>query len=274
MIIWISSFPKSGNTWLRAIISSLIYSEDGIFNFKYLDKINQFPRKRHFEGLTENFDDLSEIKKFWLLAQDRLNLDNKIKFLKTHQINCSIDGYPFTNSENTAGTIYIVRDPRNLINSISNHFSKTPEEAKDLLFGKEMLFDKNIEDDVITLIGSWKDHFNFWKNSNCLLLKYEDLVDNPEKQLNIIIEYLKKLIDFKINKKKIDNILRSTSFQSLEKLENNQEFAEAAISKDLKSKVKFFYKGPSNCYKKDLDNKIRLDIENAFNQEMKELGYL
>ena len=68
MIIWISSFPKSGNTWLRAIISSLIYSEDGIFNFKYLDKINQFPRKRHFEEFTKNFDDLSEIKKFLALS--------------------------------------------------------------------------------------------------------------------------------------------------------------------------------------------------------------
>ena len=77
MIIWISSFPKSGNTWLRAIISSLIYSEDGIFNFKYLDKINQFPRKRHFEGLTENFNDL----KFKIVEISKL-ISGLIKYLK------------------------------------------------------------------------------------------------------------------------------------------------------------------------------------------------
>ena len=100
MIIWISSFPKSGNTWLRAMISSLIYSKDGIFNFKYLDKISQFPLQKHFEEFTKNFQDLNEIKKFWILAQDKLNLDNQIKLLKTHQINCSIDGYSFTNKEN------------------------------------------------------------------------------------------------------------------------------------------------------------------------------
>ena len=65
------------------------------------------------------------------MAQDKLNLDNQIKLLKTHQINCSIVGYSFTNKENTIGTIYIVRDPRNLISSISNHYSKTSEEAKE-----------------------------------------------------------------------------------------------------------------------------------------------
>jgi len=274
MIIWISSFPKSGNTWLRAMISSLIYSKDGIFNFKYLDKISQFPLQKHFEEFTKNFQDLNEIKKFWILAQDKLNLDNQIKLLKTHQINCSIDGYSFTNKENTIGTIYIVRDPRNLISSISNHYSKTSEEAKEFLFGEDLLIDKNIEGKVITLIGSWKDHYNFWKNSNCLLLKYEDLVNDPKKQLILIIDYLKKLMSFEVNEKKIDNILSSTSFKSLQKLESNEEFMESALSKDLKTRVKFFHKGPSNNYQKDLDHKIRLDIENAFHIEMKELGYL
>ena len=33
MIIWIASYPNSGNTWVRSIISSLIYSDDGIFKF-------------------------------------------------------------------------------------------------------------------------------------------------------------------------------------------------------------------------------------------------
>jgi hypothetical protein len=81
-------------------------------------------------------------------------------------------------------------------------------------------------------------------------------------------------MSFEVNEKKIDNILSSTSFKSLQKLENNEEFMESSLSKDLKTRVKFFHKGPSNNYQKDLDHKIRLDIENAFHIEMKELGYL
>ena len=37
MILWIASYPKSGNTWIRALISTYLYSESGDFNFSLLD---------------------------------------------------------------------------------------------------------------------------------------------------------------------------------------------------------------------------------------------
>ena len=45
MIIWIASYPKSGNTWVRSIIASLLYTNDGIFDLRLLNKIDQFPEK-------------------------------------------------------------------------------------------------------------------------------------------------------------------------------------------------------------------------------------
>ena len=48
MIIWLASYPKSGNTWVRSIISSLLYSSDGDFNFDLIKKIKQFPEKKIF----------------------------------------------------------------------------------------------------------------------------------------------------------------------------------------------------------------------------------
>ena len=71
-------------------------------------------------------------------AQDLINLDNKVKFLKTHHINCKIGPHNFTSKENTLATIYIVRDPRNLVNSISNHYSKTLEDSKKFLFSSKI----------------------------------------------------------------------------------------------------------------------------------------
>ena len=70
MIIWVVSYPKSGNTLVRAILTSLIYSEDGNFNVNLLKKIDQYPQKKHFEGLTDKYGNLLELSKFWVFSQD------------------------------------------------------------------------------------------------------------------------------------------------------------------------------------------------------------
>ena len=140
MIIWIASYPKSGNTWLRSIITSLLYTTDGIFDFKLIKKIKQFPTRNQFQEFTKNFNDINEISKFWLLAQDKINLTEEIKFFKTHNLNCAVNKNSFTNKSHTLGTIYVVRDPRNLVNSIKNHYNKgNDEEAKNFLISKKIL---------------------------------------------------------------------------------------------------------------------------------------
>ena len=51
MILWLSSFPKSGNTWLRAILCSLFFTKTGIFNFKLFSKIINFDNPSMYEFL-------------------------------------------------------------------------------------------------------------------------------------------------------------------------------------------------------------------------------
>ena len=278
MIIWIASYPKSGNTWLRSIITSLLYTTDGIFDFKLIKKIKQFPTRNQFQEFTRNFNDINEISKFWLLAQDKINLTEEIKFFKTHNLNCAVNKNSFTNKSHTLGTIYVVRDPRNLVNSIKNHYNKSnDEEAKNFLISKKILsrVPKDNEADIATLLGSWSDHYNFWtkKNSNLLLIKYEDLILDTKKELERIIIYLKKFMTVEINPEKIKNILSTTSFDHLKNLENKGLFNENVYD-SKKNKIRFFNKGPSNDWTKVLDKKIQDDIEKIFYKEMKELSYI
>lgn len=278
MIIWIASYPKSGNTWLRSIITSLLYTTDGIFDFKLIKKIKQFPTRDQFQDFTKNFNDINEISKFWLLAQDKINLTEEIKFFKTHNLNCAVNKNSFTNKSHTLGTIYVVRDPRNLVNSIKNHYNKSnDEEAKNFLISKKILsrVPKDNEADIATLLGSWSDHYNFWtkRNSNLLLIKYEDLILDTKKELERIIIYLKKFMTVEINPEKIKNILSTTSFDHLKNLENKGLFNENVYD-SKKNKIKFFNKGPSNDWTKVLDKKIQDDIEKIFYKEMKELSYI
>ena len=280
MIIWVASYPKSGNTWVRSIISSLVYTEDGIFDFPSIKKIDQYPQRQFLEYFTQDYNNIHEIKKHWITSQERINLDTKIKFFKTHHLNCKVDNYPFTNKECTRATIYIVRDPRNLVDSISNHFSKSFEESKKFLLTSKILSPgKEIElrgGNVITYLGSWKEHYKFWTkdNENLLIIKYEDLVKDIHQEIDRIIAFLKNFIDFKISDIKKENVIKSTSFEALKKIEERGKFTENVFVKGTNEKVKFFNKGPDNNWQNTLPKNIRIELENELKNELSELGYL
>ena len=280
MIVWLASFPKSGNTWVRAMISSLIYSDNGVFNFEIIKKIQQFPNKKHFEKFTDKYQNVQELKKFWVAAQEQINLDKKIKFLKTHHINCKINEYPFTNKNNTLATIYVVRDPRSLVESFSNYYKINKDAAIKSITSKELVsgagFIKNKQNNVFTIIGSWNDHYNSWTkaNANLLILRYEDLLIDPLKELNKIIVFLKKFIIFNYNDLKTQNIISSTSFENLEKMEKEIGFFEVADIENNQNKIKFFNKGKQNDWRKYLNENEIEYISSKFNYEMKELGYI
>ena len=281
MIVWLASYPKSGNTWLRSIISSLVYSKDGLFNFELLKNIPQFPTQKYFKEFTNDFTNIHEIKKYWIAAQDKINLSDETKFFKTHQIKCKIDNYNFTNKINTCATIYIVRDPRNIVNSISNHFDKSISEAKEFLITPKTLGAKknphNFKDGhVVTLIGNWAENYKFWKqnNENFLLIKYENLLNNIEVELERIVLFLKKYVSFNVNDKKLVNIMNTTNFHYLKKKEKEGLFDENVFSKSTNKKINFFHQGPENNWKSKLDNKIIDEINLKFKNEMIELGYL
>ena len=280
MIIWIASYPKSGNTWVRSIISSLVYTENGVFNFDLLKKIRQFPSKKYFENFTNKFQDINELKKVWIESQNFINLDKQVKFLKTHHINCKIGEYPFTNKNNTLGTIYVVRDPRNLINSFTNHYKIDKNKAKNFItdpqFVTGAIGKTNKKNNIFTILGSWKDHYRSWtsNNNNLLLIKYEDLIFDPLKEINKIINFLEKLLKFDYNDQKIENIINSTSFSALQNMETKFGFNEAVLDETGKNKVKFFNLGKENKWEKFLNKEEVEDINKIFSLEMKDLGYI
>ena len=284
MIIWIASYPKSGNTWLRSIISALVYSDDGIFDFKLLKKIRQFPEKIYFKDLIKDFSNFDEIKKNWIFAQDKINLDNKIKFFKTHQGKYTVDGDDFTNNINTRAVIYVVRDPRNVINSISNHYSLSVENSLKFMLSPKLIGNsKNFEESfmdnkpsIFTLLGKWNDHYRSWTRNkkNLLLIKYENLIRDPKIEMDKIIHFLNKYLKFDTSIEKNKNIIETTSFEYLKKLEGKGLFKEAPLKKNTAGRVKFFNLGPKNQWSKESNQEIIKLIEKNFSTEMRELGYL
>ena len=119
MIVWISSYPKSGNTWIRTFISTYYLSSNDKFDFSMLKNIRQFPHEKFF---IKKITDINSAINNWDLAQNNINLKNGLIFLKTHAALVKINNIPFTTNKNTLGAIYVVRDPRNVVTSLANHF--------------------------------------------------------------------------------------------------------------------------------------------------------
>jgi len=280
MIIWLASYPKSGNTWVRSIISSLLYSNDGNFNFELMLKVSQFPEKKYFKDFVNDFSNFNEIKESWISAQDKINLDNQIKILKTHQGKYTVGKNSFTNDQNTLATIYIVRDPRTLISSISNHYTLPIDSVCDFLTTPQIIGNtkkwEEKETGMQCLLGKWNDHYRSWtrNKNNFLLIKYEDLIQNPENELEKIINFLKKYLDVKTNDNKNKKILETTSFKNLKEMEQKGLFKENVLNKKDDSKVNFFHLGPANNWKDTLNEDVKNKIEKNFYNEMKELDYL
>ena len=288
MIIWIASYPKSGNTWIRSMLSYYLYSKDGKFEFNLLNKIPQFPLQKHFKSFTNKFWDIDEISKYWILAQETINLNNKLNFLKTHHANVVYNNYRFTNEDNCLAAIYVVRDPRNVVMSLSNHFSLSIDQSKKFLFSptrkvKELIKREwNNQTDIFKILGNWAEHYKSWKNykRNVLIIRYEDLLENTNSTFLKIIKFLSNYMDISFNEEKIKKTIEVTSFDKLKNLENQFGFPEAANLKNEKGEeiknmsVKFFNKGKSNDWKKLLDKNIASEIELKFNSELKELKYL
>jgi len=283
MIVWLASYPKSGNTWVRSFISSLLYSKDGTNDFSKLENIKQFPVRSQFQNFIDDLQDIKQVYQNWSIVQNYLNLDNKIKFIKTHHVNCKIDNFKFTDDANSIGVIYIVRDPRNVACSVKNHFSlENFEEVKEFIFREHnwlgIITNKKLkpsDNKIPTLISSWKTNYLSWKNKtkNYLLIKYEDLIKDPYTEFSKISKYLENHLNTKFDQKKIKRAIETCSFKNLQNLEMEGKFGEGTIDKNNKS-VRFFNLGPDNNWKKLLDKKIADEITTKFEPEMKELGYL
>jgi Sulfotransferase domain. len=117
-IYWIASYPKSGNTWMRSIVASLLFSKDGLFNFGLLKLIEQFDKKKWFEFIEKNNFDIKNISKYWIEAQERIIIEDNynilFNFFKTHSLNAIMDNNQFTNTNVSGGLVYLIRDPRDV----------------------------------------------------------------------------------------------------------------------------------------------------------------
>ena len=253
MIIWLASYPNSGNDFLRSLLSSYIFSKDGSYNEDVIQNIDEFPNNSLFEKLGIDTNNVDEMNKNYINSQKILNKKDSIMFLKTFSCFVHTDKFKFTDRHNTLGVIYIVRDPRNIVFPFSQSFHLSEDQSLQNLLIKTYL-GKESQSYCTTYLSSWKDHYNSWKVftrfNKYLLVKYEDLMKDTEKTFLNILKFIAHLgrVKFTLDETKFKNALKTTE---LKKLNEN----------DSKKPYK-------------IDAKIKDKLEKELKNEMRELNYL
>ncbi len=282
MIIWLSSYPKNGNTWLRALISAYYYSDDGFFlGDRHLLNIQQFPVKKNLESFNFDLSKPGDSAKYWILAQEKLNIDKKVKFLKTHSALVKLGQNDFTNKKNTLGCIYIVRDPRNVLDSMSRHFQIDHDKALSVMQDEKNFtydFKKRNDYSDYQFISSWEKNYQSWKNNKLIpvkFIRYEDLLKETFFVFKDVVEFIDKLLNNKsgFNREKAKNAVKSTSFENLKNIEEIKGFSESIIARNDKKRIPFFHLGPKNEWQKNFDSKFIEKINNIFRENLNELNY-
>ena len=290
-IFWIGSYPKSGNTLLRAIISSLFFSDDGVFKFDLLKKIvgfeevsrltkcyNTRPDKINLKNWKEKnvliFENLKEIQK-----KINLGFSEDFAFFKTHFNGKNFDESTFFIEEYLRGVIYIYRDPRDVCLSWARHTNLSKNKSIEFMSNSSASINwigrkkfKEYKTDIPVYLSTWENHVRSWIDIkfNCpyLFISYEDLVYEKKETIKKLIDFFEKNYKIAISKKdmKIKNIINSTSFDNLKKMENNQGFNESVNNK-------FFAVGQKNQWKNELNKNQINKIEHKFGSLMKKLKY-
>ena len=277
MIIWLASYPKSGNTLLRSILASYLFSNDGNLKLDYIYKIRQFPSIDDFQKLNIDLSNEKEVFQNFIEAQKIINKDKKIKFIKTHSSLARINDCNFTDFNNSLGAIYVVRDPRNVVTSFAHHYNLSTGQAVSVMVDPKRWL---VKTDLVykTFMSSWSINYNSWKQmkNKVLFVKYEDLLNRKKTTLIKIFKFLDELgfKNLKLDMAKLNKVIESSDFSTMQKLEKNEDFKEGVIDQETGKRKTFFRLGPKNDWKQILDNKYKEKIEIVFKKEMTELGYL
>ena len=277
MIIWIASYPKSGNTYVRSFLSSYYYSKKGTFDFELLLNIKQFPAFRYSSKKAYTYLDAASN---WIPNQNSFFKKDENCFLKTHNSLEEYFGKKFTTSAETAGGIYIVRDPRNIISSLCNHYAIDLDKAYTKMTDHNSSLSLKLADEDysnFTFLGTWSNHYWSWKNNmnfKTLIIRYEDLRDNTHEEFRKILNFIENLKGTNniINEEKLTNSINSTNFSKLKNKEKMYGFGESTVSKDGKP-INFFNLGFRNKWEELLPKKMSDKIRDEFNNELKDLKY-
>ena len=271
-IVWLASFPKSGNTWLRIFLANYLFNRDTPIPINEVRKLGVSDALPSFYRAVANgaFDpnDPEETVRLRgkLLARISSN-GAHINFVKTHNARIEAFGVELIPDEVTRSAIYIVRSPFDVAVSYARHFGMTLDAAVDCMgrFNNTSVSDTGA---VKQFFCSWSAHVASWTGSTAfplLVLRYEDMLAEPRLAFTRALEHL----GVPVEADRLDRAMRFSSFDELHRQEEQEAFIEASRKSD-----RFFHTGTSGQWREAMPESLVGKIRSDHGEAMRALGYL
>ncbi len=276
-IYWLASYPKSGNTWVRAFLTALQSDiSNDILDINALGSTGMLSARAWLDDLA-GFDtsDLTPAELDQLraeLTQWLSNTASRPLHIKTHdRYRILKNRKPLIPATATKGVLYILRNPLDIAVSMAYHFSMNFDASIRMLNCES--FGLNLQRNVFEihtqqLLGSWSSHVKSWQTSslsNVLLIRYEDLIAGPKEQFSLVAKHL----GFEASEVAILRAINATTFEQLQALEENDGFNERAPEQHA-----FFRNGCVGDWQSKLNSaQIQIVIDRHY-EVMIEQGYL
>lgn len=268
-IVWIASYPKSGNTWTRNFLHNLIKGDADI------NKMDRLTTWDSFDAWYRPFlpRPLAQCSKEEVAAV-RHHANRRIAestrdfvFVKTHNAMVADRGTTMITPSVTAGAIYIVRNPLDVVISYSHHLVKSVDDTIRFLNLRGMQ-SENRDKMAYEVQSSWWENVYSWtrkKNPSIHIMRYEDMVLKPLSTFRALLRFLR--IDF--SEEELQGAIDASSFEKLRQQEREKGFREKP-----EAAKSFFRAGKVGQWQNVLSKDQIASIISENRRQMARFGYL
>jgi hypothetical protein len=274
-IVWLASYPKSGNTWTRNFLhnaATIVAGEDetqdinAMYRFSTWEirKVN-YAEVLGYEPTNEHRQEIAAVRH---QVQQRIaDAYQGLVFVKTHHALVSDRGHTTINFAVTSGAVYIVRNPLDIAISYSHHMNRPIDEAITAM-ATENIETPVSERTVYEVYGSWSQHVESWTRKPhpaIYVMRYEDMLADPSNTFGGLIRHL----HIKMTPAQLAEAIERSSFSRLREQEEMAGFRERP-----KNASRFFREGRAGQWKNELTPQQIKRIVNDHGTQMSRFGYL
>lgn len=272
-LVWIASYPKSGNTWVRAFLHNYIHQSDKPHDVNRLTNLTAADinpaRYRRYDPRPASQYSVKDVQRMRpLVHRDLMQLDSTLVFVKTHNARFEVEGVPLITPDLTAGAIYIVRDPRDIAVSYSRHCGTSLDATIDVMADPRAATG-GTDEKMFELLSSWSAHVRSWTlepDPRVLVVHYEDMVHTPRSSFGSIIRWLGD----EPPEDRLDRAIHFSRFEEMRAQEQSRGFRERLAE----STGPFFGAGRPGTWRGVLTPDQQDRIEQDHGTVMRKLRYL
>ncbi len=273
-LIWLASYPKSGNTWARMFLSNLAAIMAGETEKLALNAVARFSHSADFQiyfeevlGFKATAQHCNEIAAVRHKVQQKIaDTYEGLIFLKTHNALVIDRGHPVINYAVTSGAVYIVRNPLDVAISLAHHSGKGIDDAIQTMAteGAETLIDNR---SIHEVWSSWSRHVGSWTRKPhpaIRVMRYEDMLADPQASFTALTRHLQ----LDATPDQISLAVSRSSFENLQDEEERSGFAERP-----KEAQRFFREGRIGQWREVLTQPQIDRIVADHREQMARFGY-